>query len=115
MREAKTAPAKPVDLVAIRARADGASEGPWIHSGGVFADGSGAMYINTQHYSAATELDLEDALFAAHARTDVPAMADEIEALRKALDELLEVVEPTCTAECDNCHVQRLRALLPPS
>lgn len=83
-----------LDTKAARARCDAATPGPWRHVGiGIveraelpllhreIADCSGRMGLNDGD-SAPT---LRDATFIAHARTDLPAALDEVDALRAAL------------------------------
>lgn len=87
---------EPVDVAAIRARAEAATEGPWkLWNGwGPTRDGlmgfermgpeSGGRVFrhDAQQDLYATQADAE---FIAAARTDVPALCDEVERLRTAL------------------------------
>ena len=95
------------ELEAVRARAEAAHPGPWTHGnptswiwgpsekGGVthVADIRGWGYL-TGHGHGALALSQEEALarqaatgaFIAHARTDIPALLDEVERLREDLE-----------------------------
>lgn len=98
-------PMTPERLAEIRQRLTGATDGPWIvdepqrtkagtllyviHSAsteedvaGVELDGDAAVW---SHHRTAAE---EDAAFIAHARSDVPALLDEVDRLRTKLERL---------------------------
>ena len=77
-----------LDLDAIEARAAAATPGPWEarHSrlvGG--SDGRDLMWSMDAVEGEGSFVRQEDAKFAAHAREDVPAMAQEVRRLRNAL------------------------------
>jgi len=85
-----------LDLDAIRARAEAATDGPWERYG----DGSHEVYCAANFEDTAYEPpDVTygsdrpaDAEFIAHARTDVPALIAEVERLRKEREGLVAVV-----------------------
>jgi hypothetical protein len=67
-----------LDLDAIRARADAATAGPWTwreHPSGFFEFSNAGGVIGWGQEEAAFE-------FAAHARTDIPALLAEVDSLR---------------------------------
>lgn len=82
-----------MDVKAIRERAEKATPGPWtIHSWGEITS-----FDVTQRYvaqaiaiNAGYEVAKANADFIAHARTDVPALIDEIERLRRELADALQ-------------------------
>ena len=75
------------ELEAVRARAEAATAGPWewhwdailgqwnLAPGVLLADG-------TDGTPGGDKIDVENATFIAHARTDIPALLDEVERLR---------------------------------
>lgn len=78
----------PLDLTAIRARAEAATPGPWRRDGNHLAkirgfDGDTVARIvyesNEEGFGPQNEAD---ATFIAHARTDIPALCAEVERLR---------------------------------
>lgn len=91
-----------LDPDAIRARADAATEGPWVvHTAGTgirghlgqpdnpyaWVRGPSGLPIAERH-NGGTVADME---FAAAARTDVPALLDEVERLRAAVARVAHV------------------------
>ena len=78
-----------IDLEAIRARAEAASEGPWYEEGWFTEDEDGD-YV---------EIEPADAVFISHAREDIPALLAEVERLtnickaQKASCSLVKTVE----------------------
>lgn len=86
----------PLDLDAIRARAEAATEGPWAvapedfgpHTEGDFpvVDRRADYIGHSPDDGVRAGFDLPDAEFIAHARTDVPALVEEVERLRERLD-----------------------------
>lgn len=84
----------PLDIGAIKARADAATPGPWIR----FYEGSHDWVIGrvedpqtsavAQVYEYAANNYEADTAFIAAARTDVPALVAEVERLHKALTDL---------------------------
>ncbi len=79
----------PIDLDAIRARADAATAGPWTwreHPSGFFEFSNADGVIGWGQEEAAFE-------FAAHARTDVPALLAEVDLMRYAARVLHAEVE----------------------
>jgi hypothetical protein len=87
--------AAPLDLDAIRARCEVATDGPWTTEGEVARIESGepgawgdpvvdVVYLG--HGASELHLSEEDAEFIAAARTDVPALIAEVERLRALLD-----------------------------
>lgn len=96
------------DLVAIRTRVDAATPPPWQTDGPFWVDPPGVQptEMTAQTRSGVTagperklvapgEWDTQDAdmTFIAHARTDVPALCDEVETLRAALADVREWVQ----------------------
>lgn len=102
-----------IDLAAIRRRAEAASGGswyadldcyepddPWIEAGvSNISQAAGDMLFtgptvfrpSKENWQKARESqEFRDAEFIAHARTDVPALCDRVEALEKALGALLD-------------------------
>ncbi|HEY9409311.1 MAG TPA: hypothetical protein VIQ30_22740 [Pseudonocardia sp.] len=86
-------PESGLDLDAIRARAEGATDGPWVVGG---TAPSGGVYFGTTHdpddwdepgvlLGTALAIDGTDAEFIVHAREDVPALLAEVERLRGML------------------------------
>ena len=76
-----------LDLNAIKARANAATEGPWgVKDARVFGD-DGRTQVCTL---SGTRAWLPDAEFIAHARTDVPALVAEVERLRGVVDRVRE-------------------------
>lgn len=84
------------DLAQIAAREQAATEGPWVaaypddeylHHGDVATDAvPGERFVICEHAGM-------DAEFIAHARTDVPVLLDEVEALRGERDVARAAVE----------------------
>ena len=99
-----------LDLNAIRARADAATEGPWYATEDLALDGDEAavgvargefgasdyaMVVTTPGDASYDAGDfptsrVADAVFIAHARSDVPALVGEVEHLRAELAAILE-------------------------
>ena len=77
-----------LDLEAIRARADAATDGPWeVSRGEDYRDGLPTRYVRFGPNSDSTVIDRdEDAAFIAAARTDVGALLAEVERLRQRVD-----------------------------
>jgi hypothetical protein len=83
--------AEELDTAAIRAREQAATEGPWTHQpygeqnqngdycGGDIYDAHGEYVVS--------EISDSDGDFIAHARTDIPALLDEVERLRKVIED----------------------------
>jgi hypothetical protein len=89
-----------LDVAAIRARCEAATDGPWLidslESGeyGLFIDRDpDAERLGCGGRQVAGWLTEANAEFIAHARADLPAALDEIERLRAALDEARAEVE----------------------
>jgi hypothetical protein len=102
--------AEELDTAAIRAREQAATEGPWRAitsgpSGGdhwyVCDDGESIALI---HASDGEDEDSRepDAQFIAHARTDVPALLNEVARLRKVIEDALGFIDQTIYANSDN-------------
>jgi len=85
-----------LDLDAIKAREDRASEGPWsvdmIERHGFFI--TGLDYTDLGEYPVADVREHSDADFIANARTDVPALVAEVERQAAAIDAVLELHQP---------------------
>lgn len=81
-----------LDLDAIRARCDAATDGPWTAE---YSEAQGNCVLphdaeSTREAVAVTRLfhQQADADFIAHARTDVPELIDEIERLQEAAERI---------------------------
>ena len=72
-----------LDTTQIRARADAATPGPWWS----FFDGDDYGICGGEN-SVAYDVGHKNAQFIAAARTDIPALCDEVDALRKRAAEL---------------------------
>lgn len=102
---------KPVDLEAIRVRANAATEGPWVKSVCQIMPFSGSQQDSWHKYRddswdvfrgcfvggllqrmairvCRIMAGSEDAAFIAHSRQDIPALCDEVEVLRAQVKEL---------------------------
>lgn len=93
------------ELNAIEARAKAATEGPWRalpcedwkgHCDGILRP-DGLMVVKTD--SGCYPPEMPDALFIAHARSDVPALVEEVRRLRRTL----EIVRKNHTDRGDRC------------
>lgn len=96
-----------LDLDAIQARADAATEGPWKvtdlsnhgHRGTLWvdidrpADGSMTVAELTEADGVEVIWKTTDAEFIAHARTDIPALIAEVKALRGKVAEVEELAQ----------------------
>lgn len=87
-----------LDLDAIEARAGAATKGSWYGSGGALV-----IYGATPGDEVATFRRRDDAAFAKHARTDVPALVAEVKSLRTELaqeerehSKSLDIMEAAC-------------------
>lgn len=86
----ETEPAEALDLAAIKARAEGATHGPWIlapvlcgpNGQGVYCPDLGKVAEVGDPYPRQCNNPQESMEFIAHARTDVPALVAEVERLR---------------------------------
>jgi hypothetical protein len=94
-----------LDLDAIRARVDAATEGPWT------ADALAGDLDAPSGYRVAEVLAWSDpdAEFIAHARTDVPALLAEVERLQARV-ESANVEAATANASADEHFSSRLKA-----
>jgi len=108
----------PVDTAALRTLADRAEPGPWQ---AIFSEGD-ATSNRVDYYTIATESDVEpvavlygdgrpephsgNAYFIAAARSAVPALCDEVDALRAA------VAAPTTSTESFDVSVKQSKRLL---
>ena len=99
---------EPLDLDAIRARADAATPGPWVAEAYVYGDPedgygppqdwqiktagwtkhAGSVIVSHQPYEGGGVNEEADAEFIAHARQDVPDLLAELARLRAANAEL---------------------------
>jgi hypothetical protein len=78
----------PLDLEAIKARADAATEGPWFYDGNpsaVVVGGDGRS-LCASAYNWPDPVCAANATFIAAARSDVPALVAEVSRLRDAVD-----------------------------
>jgi hypothetical protein len=95
----------PDELAAIRTRAATATRGPWTHewmkSTISSSEGLIAMVVTFLRYpaSVATAQDNDHAAFIAHARTDVPALLDEVDRLQNFIERLWRAQKRTVKCE----------------
>jgi hypothetical protein len=114
-----TPQSNPVDLDAIRARANAATKGPWethhegTYVGGLVIDGEWDWIIGDLQVDDGQDQEdyrgekiKENCIFVANARQDIPALCDEIESLRERVKEL-EVKE-----EKSSCLINAVEELL---
>lgn len=75
----------PERLAEIRARAEAATEGPWTWASRMTVDTDAWAVFDPQDRPLASNHDgwSPDAIFIAHARTDIPALLAEVERLRE--------------------------------
>jgi hypothetical protein len=74
-----------LDLDAITARADAATEGPWnLYRDGILC----GVADSTDGFICEPPMRWTDAAFVAHAREDLPALVAEVRRLREALAEV---------------------------
>lgn len=100
---------------AIRARADRATEGPWghhAHTHGLPSDGPTHVCVFDPEDVPVAELDYSswgerDAEFIAHARTDVPALLDALDAA-EVENERLRGLVPALREGYDACESMRV-------
>lgn len=105
-----------VDVAAIRARADAATEGPWV----LFRPDSAYTEVWVPRDNATLNLrngqiEKRDAEFIAHARTDVPALLDRLAEAERQRDDALALCasfDPTSGSGRARAFVGDLRALL---
>lgn len=81
-----------IDLEAIEARANAATEGPWIIKKSVMAEAEivgndGEAVVQADGETGVASFELKDGEFIAHARTDIPALIAEVRRLRERLIE----------------------------
>ena len=80
-----------IDTAAIRARAEASTPGPWTHQpyGGQNQNGdySGGDIYDADGDYVVSEISDADGAFIAATRTDVPALLDEVDRLRNAIEE----------------------------
>lgn len=74
----------PIDLAAVRKLADAATPGPWTAEPSCYVEGPDGEIL--ADIDAAAERGAANAAFIAEARTIIPSMAGEIEALRVVVD-----------------------------
>jgi hypothetical protein len=97
----------PVDIDAIRARANAATKGPWetahddTHVGGPVIDGDWDWIIGDLQIDDGQDQEdyrgkrlKENCIFVAHARQDIPALCDEVESLRAEVKNLKASIPP---------------------
>ena len=82
-------PMTPERLDAIRERVGSATEGPWSHWSGWDQWDYSIMSCGADDVPTVASVipELDDSIFIAHAREDVPALLAEVERLRAALDQ----------------------------
>lgn len=122
MAHLREASMTPEERQAIRERAEAATPGPW-HAGPSYYEGPLVSYVAGAHVSVHPEASddrqegVADAEFIAHARSDVPALLDdidrleaekaELEAEQDALVERLRTTGDRCSCTvppyCDDC------------
>jgi hypothetical protein len=93
-----------LDLDAIEARAEAASEGPWSN-----VDGASSM-IHCEDGYVGTVPFPPNAYFIAHARTDIPALVAELRAAREVV-EAAEKLETDIESDLDWLHENLIAAL----
>lgn len=88
-----------IDLAAIKARCEAATEGPWWHRHSEDKErcwveaSDGQRFIVAKILSPARlEENMKDGTFIAHARTDTPALLKEVERLQKREDEFADLL-----------------------
>ena len=96
-----------LDLAAIRARAEAATEGPWDYAGQGWVR-HGDMSVGSDQIPevlAATVLSDADGAFIAHAREDIPALLAEIDRLNATIQRVRELhsSEGRTWADFDTC------------
>lgn len=94
------------ELTEIEVRAEKASHGPWVSTRDQVNTGNKynppEWYIAMpSHFGDSTCLDIDDAAFIAHARTDVPRLVAELREARKQLGMTCEEPSPGCV--CPGC------------
>lgn len=84
---------EPIDLDAIRARVEAATDGPWV--GEIRPDGCAwiSMPVSGGHHALAMHGWQSDADFVAHARQDIPALLAEVDRLRAVSEQILRECE----------------------
>lgn len=96
-----------LDIDAIRARMEAATEGPWEALGSdpydTVIDTGGASLGCCPDCGVRAGFERADAEFIAHARTDLPAALDEVTRLRAALDEARRERDEALS-NCCACH-----------
>ena len=115
-----------LDLDAIEARANAATEGPWctdaweIYQGAEYQPGISQWIGETCRGTSTPEQDRDDAAFVAAARTDVPALVDEVRRLTTelataqshAIDWAADAIDTKLAAEPDHNRASALYELL---
>lgn len=98
---------KLLDTKAISARANEATPGPWhcdvrsfLSTKTTVADISDIEILPPEQRDDILATPMRDATFIAAARTDVPALCDEVERLRKALMSIEPVLERCVSSAC---------------
>lgn len=96
----------PEQRAEIRARAEAATEGGWGFDG---LNGNGSYYVvsDGHEYVVADGLIEEDAVFIAHARTDVPALLDALDAAEAAVERLQEERQEQLNMAREIAHADR--------
>ena len=79
-----------LDVMAIRARAEKATPGPWHDNAFHGIVTSGGDWNTSDSVSVADIIRRDDGTFIAAARTDVPALCDEVEECRARIAHLEE-------------------------
>ena len=85
------------ELDAIRQRVEAATPGPWAVSSP--SSGHGVTVGHRMILYATIELALPDAEFIAHARSDIPALLDEIALLRQQLKDAYTTLDSSSLVE----------------
>lgn len=86
-----------IDLDAIEARANAATDGPWWHYGDGFREIHGPQNDEEDGWApqvavAGDDGTLPDAEFIAHARTDIPALVAEVRRLRAQVEAVRHIL-----------------------
>jgi hypothetical protein len=104
-----TTPSEPLDLDAIEARATAALDGPWctdsweIYQGTEYEPGISEWIGETCRGTTTAEQDRANAAFVAAARTDVPALLEEVRRLRAAMEQIRHLHKDSPMGPCPVC------------
>jgi hypothetical protein len=100
---------QPLDLDTIEARTNAATPGPWctdaweIYQGTEYQPGLSAWIGETCRGTSTPEQDRADAAFIAAARTDIPALLDQVRRLTAALEQIRHLHKDSPMGPCPIC------------